>query len=102
MTKVKLHDIGEKEIQPVFDKLPQENVMSMDLQLQFHALQSKMPMSQLLAKWEQYVDMCVKEGRESKYIKRFTNFMNEKMYLHEFVYQNKSGGIAKTWLEGLP
>lgn len=100
--KNKLYDIGDAEVKLVWELHPQETVESMEIQLQFHALRSKIPMSKLLAKWAAYIDLCKKEDREDKYIKRFKNFMDEGMYLHEFVYNNRSGNIAKAWLEGLP
>jgi hypothetical protein len=100
--KKKFDDITRADLELVWKLKPDDSIDNWAVGLQFTSMRSKIPESEILAKFKQYLDMCGKEGRESKYIKRFKNFLDEGMYQAEFIYSNKSGNIAKTWLEGLP
>ena len=99
--KINVEDITLKQFRPFYNLRSDGDINDMFLHLELEAMESKVQMSTICDKWAQYVEMCDKEERDSQYIKKFKNFLDEKMYNGEFTFENKPGKIAKIWLEGL-
>lgn len=56
----------------------------------------------ILAKWQEYNDMCTKEQRDSKYVKTFENFLKEKGWTGEYkAADGRTRSFVDSWLKGL-
>ena len=86
--KKNLKDISSEQLEFVWKRKPDGDLNAMHILLQFEALQSKVPMSEILDKWTAYLDMCQKEERESKYIKKFENYITYYQKLLDKIFDH--------------
>lgn len=58
--------------------------------------------SLIYEKWKEYNEMCMKEGRESKYIKSLESFLKEAGWSGDYKsVDSKTKSFIDSWLKGL-
>jgi hypothetical protein len=98
--------MSEEEIKNAWSLLLAKHVKgSVDAgfnQFRYSILVEKAEPQLIAEKWKEYLDMCKKEERQSKYIKDTHNWLTEKGWLNDYKTKDmKTRSFIERWLADL-